>query len=410
LTRIKQMIKKFTHLILIKIYYIFIKLLPINGRVIVLESNHGRNYSDNPKYIYEEFVRRGLDKKYKFVWILEDPNIEIVGRHRKVKRFGLKCFYYLAVAQSWIFNCREPEFLVKREGCTYFQTWHGTPLKKLALDMTVLNMGGESDLEAYKEQFHKSTRSWDFLISQNQYSTEKFKKAFAFEKEIWEIGYPRNDILIKGNNKEYIHQLKLKLGIPNDKKVILYAPTWRDDEYHDYEWYKFNTHMDLDYLKQHLQDEYVLIIKMHYLIMDKLDVEAYKGFVYVYTPEQDINELYLVSDMLITDYSSVMFDYSLLKRPMIFFTYDLEQYKNNIRGFYFDLFEDAPGPAVTDNAELLESIRRIDYEFSHKYKASFERFYKKFNHKDDGNSSKRAVDKLLHNLPQHPGDSSSSCR
>lgn len=392
----RKMTQEFIQVILLVIYRIFVKLLPINHKVILFESNHGRNYCDNPKYIYEEFIKRGLDKEYNLVWILEDTDIEILGRNKKIKRLGLKYFYYLAIAKIWIFNCREPEFLVKRKDCIYVQTWHGTPLKKLGLDMTVMNMGGKTDLEAYKKEFYDSTRKWDFIISQNKYSTEIFKSAFTFEnKEIWEIGYPRNDILIEGNNADYINKLKQKLGIPNDKKVILYAPTWRDDEYHNYDWYKFSTNIDLDYMRKHLEDEYVLIIKMHYLVMDKLDVDAYRGFVYVYTPTQDIQELYLVSDILITDYSSVMFDYSMLKRPIIFYAYDLDKYKNNIRGFYFDLFEDAPGPVVTKNDELLKAIRDIEHDFQHKYKYSFVKFYNKFNHIDDGKASEKFVDNLL---------------
>ena len=109
---------------------------------------------------------------------------------------------------------------------------------------------------------------------------------------------------------------------------------------------------------EELKDEYVLILKMHYLIMDNIDLSKYKGFAYAYSSNQDIQELYLVSDMLITDYSSVMFDYSILRRPMIFFAYDIEKYKEQIRGFYFNLEEEAPGPIVKDSIDLVKSVKK----------------------------------------------------
>ena len=280
-------------------------------------------------------------------------------------------------------------YIVKRKKTTYIQTWHGTPLKKLALDMEDVSMAGESSIELYKQNFEKNTSRWDYLISQNQYSSEIFRRAFRFHKEILEIGYPRNDILFQKNDVASIIELKKELKLPLDKKIILYAPTWRDDEYYGLGKYKFTSKLDFQLAKEQLNEEYVFIVKYHYLVQDQIDWSEYKGFVYEFDKTYDISTLYLVADMLITDYSSVMFDYSILSRPMFFFAYDLEKYKNQLRGFYFDIMTEVPGPIVTTTAELLNEIQNYKPEA---YQDKYQAFHLKFNHADCGMASRRVVE------------------
>jgi CDP-glycerol glycerophosphotransferase len=390
--RMKKYIKKarkFAKKIVIKIYNIETKIIPIQKKVIIFESNLGRNYTGNPRCIYENMVSRGLDKKYKCYIILDDINTEIPGNAKKLKRTRIHYFHIMAIAGVLVSDSRFPKYIIKRKGARYIQTWHGTPLKKLALDMDSVNMGGDTDIEKYKQNFYDNTRTWDYLISQNNYSTEIFRRCFAFDKTMLEIGYPRNDVLFANNNPDAILELKTKLGLPLDKKVLLYAPTWRDNEYYYKGAYKFNSAMDFDLLKEKLGDEYVCIVKYHYLVKENLDWSAYKGFVYKFDQCEDIADLYLVADMLITDYSSVMFDYSILKRPMLFFTYDIEEYKDNLRGFYFDFIEEAPGPLTKTTEELIESIVTYREDDFHD---KFEAFHNKYNHADDGHASEKVVD------------------
>src|SRR5699024_1820814 len=147
------------------------------------------------------------------------------------------------------------------------------------------------------------------------YSTQIFKRAFDFRKTVIESGYPRNDILYTHNNEQSILEIKAKLNIPLNKKVILYAPTWRDDDYYRVGQYKFTLQLDLNKLQNKLGDDYVVLLRMHYLVAEKLELSGHEDFVYDFSTYNDINELYLVSDLLITDYSSVFFDYANLKRP-----------------------------------------------------------------------------------------------
>ena len=118
-----------------------------------------------------------------------------------------------------IFDSRHQYYLRKNKKTKYIQTWHGTPLKKLALDMEKVNMSGHQNIEKYRENFAKNSSTWDYLISQNSYSSEIFKRAFAFDGEMLEIGYPRNDILVNENNETKINEIKSKLGIDKDKKT-----------------------------------------------------------------------------------------------------------------------------------------------------------------------------------------------
>jgi len=378
---LKQMVLAF--------YKLLTKILPVKKNIILIESNLGRNYTGNPKAIYEEMVRRGLDKKYRCYFILEDMKTEIPGAAKKIKRNRFRYFFYFAMAGIWISDSRFPEYIIKRKGCTYIQTWHGTPLKKLALDLDDVFMAGEKSISDYKKKFYENVQTWDYLISQNSYSTRIFRRAFGFNKEILEIGYPRNDVLFRKNNRKDIEEIKDKLGLPKDKRIILYAPTWRDNEFYGKGKYKFNPRINFDLLMKELKKDTVMIVKYHYLVMDQIDWSPYRGFIYTYDMSYDISLLYLVSDMLITDYSSVMFDYSLLKRPMAFYCYDLEEYKNTLRGFYFDFMNEAPGPVVETTEDLISAIK--DYDFN-KYQEKYQIFCKKFNHADDGNASGKIVD------------------
>lgn len=370
---------------------VFIKL-PINKKRVMFESFLGRNVSGNPKYLYEQMIKDGLDNKYDLIWILNNIDEPINGSGKKVKRKTLKYYYYMATSKYWIFNCRQADEIIKRKENIYLQTWHGTPLKKLAMDMDNVNMAGQTDINEYKEKFYNNSRRWDYLLIQNDYSREIFKKAFAFNKTILN-GYPANDILYTENNKESIDKIKDKLNIPKNKKIILYAPTWRDDNFYKKGHYRMNIELDLDKMQKELGNEYIILLRMHYLITNNINIEKYKGFVYDYSQGYDIQELYLVSDILITDYSSVMFDYSNLNRPIIFFTYDIEQYRDALRGFYFDFEEEAPGPLVVDTEGVIECLKSID-DINKQYKNKKEKFYNKFCHIDDGNKAKEILDAI----------------
>lgn len=365
-----------------------VHILPLSKDIILFESNLGRNYTGNPRYIYEEMVRRGMDKAYRCVWFLDDPSTPIPGHCKKVRRAHVRYLFYMAIGKIWCFDSRDPAFIIKREGVSYIQTWHGTPLKKLALDMDRVDMASSKDIDAYRQEFYNNAKRWDYLISQNAFSTQTFRRCFAFDKTMLEIGYPRNDILFQKNTKQDIDTIKEELGLPKDKRVLLYAPTWRDNEYYAQGRYKFVSPLDYEKMQHTLGTDTILIVKYHYLVKDSIDWTKYKGFIYTFDETFDIAKLYLVSDALITDYSSVMFDYSILGRPIYFFAYDLENYKKNLRGFYFDFLKEAPGPVCQTTDELLCALKEDDTQ---KWRDKYKAFQRKYNHVDCGKASEKVV-------------------
>lgn len=381
--------------LLVPLYKLAFIWVPFKDDVIIFESGMFRNYTGNPRYIYEELVRQGLDQKYQCIWVLRKNShvmeCDIPGNRRIIRYKTSKFFYFVRSAHFIVSDNRLPRYVFMNKKKIYIQTWHGTPLKKLALDMDNLDMGGSTNIKKYHRNIRKNSATWDYLITQNRFSTDIFRRCFAFDRdyqEFLEYGYPRNDKLINSTADD-IESIKIDLGLPLDKKIILYAPTWRDNEYYDKGEYKFICPIDFDELRRKLSDEYVIIVKYHYLIKDTVDWSQYDGFVYNFSEESDIADLYLVSDMLITDYSSVMFDYGVLNRPMIFFTYDLEEYKDSLRGFYFDFVNEAPGPLVIEPEHLADAI--LDYNpaaWVQKHQA----FHDKFNTFDDGHASERVVD------------------
>ncbi|WP_042354279.1 bifunctional glycosyltransferase/CDP-glycerol:glycerophosphate glycerophosphotransferase [Bacillus rubiinfantis] len=385
---IKTAIKGFTRLKRYIYKKLFLKL-PLKENYIIFESFLGRNYSDSPRNIYEYITENNLD--YKCIWVFNNKNRKIPGNAKIVKRFSLAYYYYFAVSKYWVNNMRQPLHLVKRKGNVFLETWHGTPLKKLVFDMKEVYSANPR----YKRDFYLQSRAWDYLLSPNRYSSEIFKRAFKFDNEMLEYGYPRNDILYSPEKDAIAARVKDTIGIPKDKKVVLYAPTWRDDDFYEPGKYKFQVQLDLHKMKEVLGDEYVIALRMHYFIADDIDVDGLDGFAFNLSKYDDIAELYLISDILITDYSSVFFDYSNLKRPILFFTYDLDKYRDQLRGFYLDFENDAPGPLLRTSDEVISAIANIE-TVKQEYAAKYEEFYDIFCSWHDGKATEKVVKTVFH--------------
>ena len=369
-----------------------IRLKP-KSKTVVFESFLGRQYSCNPKAIYEYMCKEYPD--YHLVWSIDPKHKENFVGLDVIERFSWKWLYTMARARYWVINSRLPLWMNKPSRTTYLQTWHGTPLKKLVFDVEEVYMPGTTT-EKYKQNFYLESRKWDYLISPNEYSSEIFKRAFRFDKSMLEIGYPRNDVLYKGNYAENIDLLKRELKIPLDKKVILYAPTFRDNKFYMSGNYKFDLPMDLANLKKKYGKECVILLRMHYLVAENFDLGPYRGFAYDFSNRADINDLYLVADLLITDYSSVFFDYANLGRPIAFYTYDLKDYREKLRGFYFDLVKEAPGPLVETEQGLFEVLDEfLEKGQFESHQTAYETFYQKYCYLDEGESAKQAVEQVF---------------
>ncbi|MEC4199925.1 CDP-glycerol glycerophosphotransferase family protein [Bacillus sp. AAVF1] len=367
--------------------------LPVKKKTVIFESFAGKQYSCNPRAIYEYMKEH--HPEYNLIWSVNPSYTEIFEEKNVpyIHRFTLKWLFAMARAEYWVVNSRLPLWIPKPKHTTYVQTWHGTPLKRLAVDMEEVHMPG-TNTEKYKQNFTKEASKWDYLISPNRYSTEIFARAFQFNKTMIESGYPRNDFLYTDNRPETMKAIKRKINIPEDKKVILYAPTWRDDQFYKKGKYKFDLDLNLDKLREEIGDNYVIVLRMHYLVAENFDLSPYKGFAYDFSSYEDIRELYMVSDLLITDYSSVFFDFANLKRPMIFFVPDIETYRDKLRGFYFDFEQEAPGPLVKTTEEVIEKIKETETS-DYRLPDIFEPFYEKFCYLETGNSSEKVVNRIF---------------
>lgn len=362
---------------------------PLEENTVMFETFMGKSYADSPKYIYE-YLAKNYPGKYKFIWVLNDPKEKLPYEGKIVKRFTREYAYYLGVSKYFVFNIRQPLWFRKREEQVFLETWHGTPLKRLAFDQEEVTAASPT----YKAQFYRQKQEWDYLIAPNKFSSDIFKSCFMYDGNMLETGYPRNDLLSLPNRDAIALELKKKLGIPLDKKTILYAPTWRDDEYYGNGKYKFKLKLDLDLLKQQLGDEYVVLLRTHHYIADALDVTGLEEFAYNLSKYDDITEIYLISDICITDYSSVFFDYANLKRPMLFYTYDLDKYRDVLRGFYIDMETELPGPLVYTTEEVIDKIKNLN-SLNQEYQQRYEQFYERFCSWEDGNAAMRVVEAVF---------------
>ncbi|MDD3984713.1 MAG: CDP-glycerol glycerophosphotransferase family protein [Methanobacterium sp.] len=363
----------------------FSKEEKMDNNLIFFESFNGQSYSNSPKYIYEKMLEMGYGDKYTFVWSYKG-DLEIPGNPIIVNGSNTEYFKYLAGAKYWVNNSTFPVEQKQKKGI-YIQTWHGTPLKRLGFDIQVKNP------KINWHHLNKESKNWNFLISANRYSTNIFKRAFKFNNKILEVGYPSNDIFYSKDD-EFKRSLKEKF-ICTDKKIILYAPKFRDDDVDENGNYYFNMKLDLKKLYDKFKDEYVLIIKTHYIVSNLIEInENIKDFVYNFSDYDDIHELFLISDILITDYSSVFFDFAHSKNPILYFVPDFERYKTEVRGFYIDMEEDLPGPIIRDNDKLIWAIENIE-DIKKEFKDSYEVFYEKYCSIGQGNASKKVVDAFI---------------
>lgn len=368
-------------------YHRYLKM-PIKENVVLFETFMAKNYSDSPKYIYEA-LNQMYPGKYECVWAINGKH-DIPYGAKTIKRFSFQYAYYCAISKYLVFNVRQPLWFRKREGQVFLETWHGTPLKRLVFDQEEVTSASPK----YKEQFYKQRKEWDYLVSANPFSSKTFRSCFMYEGKMLEYGYPRNDILYAPDKEERARRLKEKLGIPLDKKTILYAPTWRDDEHYGKGEYKFTLALDLKKMKTMLEKDYVLLLRTHHYIADKIDTTGLGGFAYNLSTYDDISEIYLITDICITDYSSVFFDFANLKRPILFYTYDIEKYKNQLRGFYIDMNTEVPGPLLYTSEEVIDAILHID-KIQKRYQKRYDEFYDRFCCFDDGHASENIVKEVF---------------
>ncbi|MDT9690637.1 CDP-glycerol glycerophosphotransferase family protein [Streptomyces sp. P9(2023)] len=374
----------------LRLYHEVYSRLPVKKRTVVFESQLGKQYSDSPRAIYEEMRRQGLD--FHAVWSYAGNPQDFPKDAQLVRRWSLPYLKALARAEFWVDNQSYPLKLTKRPETTYIQTWHGSALKKMGFDQPSLKAQTRRQQEAQQRHLER----FDHFLVRSEHDVRTLAKAFRLQdRTLLRSGYPRNDVLVRARQREDEDgrrergPLAEQLGIPEDKKVLLYAPTFRNSGKAS----RFALPFDVERFAEEFGDRYVLLVRAHYFNHVVLPPNV-EGTVVDVSSVHDVMPLLELADALITDYSSVMFDYALLDRPMLFFTYDYESYVHEDRGTYFDLLEHAPGPVLRTEDELHASLRNLASE-GREFCDARKRFVAEFGEYDQGDAARSIVAKFF---------------
>ena len=328
--------------------------IPIKKKTIMFVSLGGRNYDDSPRDLYEYMRPLNEFKDWTFIWAFLNPDKYVIPDARVIKFGNFAYFRTLLSCQVWITNGGLDKGIdFSRKGCIIINTWHGAPIKKIQGEENTNQI-----LKHYRQ--NKPIDKNTIRCCQSDYDKAILARVFRASKECFVMsGLPRNDKLLE-YSQEVIDSAKNKLGIPLNKKVILYMPTYRE--------YLINVDNDI-YLKppmnikkweDTLSKEYVLLVRAHYAVSASLDIKS-GDFVKDVSKYAPLSDLYAITDIMISDYSSAFFDYSIFGKPMRCFAYDMERYEQE-RGFYMDIEKELPCPIHKNEDDLINSIKNINYE------------------------------------------------
>ncbi len=355
---------------LLRLLGLFVRTDP---NLVIFISLMGTRYNDSPRDIYEYMLNHDEYKKFKLVWAFENP--KDYPDIPSVKIDTLPFFVYALKAGYWISSTQfERGLTYKKKNTKYMYTMHGAAIKLSGNDCP-----GRHDFDY---------RTVDYLCVESDFDKYVFNRSFNAPKGCFlESGRPCNDPLWHAT-EEQKNELRTKLEIPQNKKVIFYAPTWRDSN-NGGKTYDIKPPIDFDLWRRELADKYVILFRAHHITTRVMDVK-FDDFIRDYSSYPEINDLYIVSDMLITDYSSVMVDFAILERPIFCFAYDYDDYLVE-RGTYFDLNKELPNGVCRSQQDLLSQIKRVDFAEQSKKTKAFKDKYDQFG----GNGVKIAVETLF---------------
>ena len=351
--------------------------LPIQKGVLLFDSFNGKVIGDNPLDIFLELQKTHPDLK--FFWTIGAGTKAPEGA-TGVRFESKQWLDLLASAEYIVANTSLPWYFRKVAGQTYLQTWHGTPLKRLVHDIPPGSL-----TKSYLDTMDREAAAWDYLISPSPFCTEVLPRAFGYKGKVLETGYPRNDRL-KNYSAADRQAIREALGVHDNKTVlILYAPTWRD-----YQRTATGNWDLVSYLEPNIKlpAGFQMMFRGHTNTHNVSSTKAAGNSLDV-TRYPDVTELYIAADVLITDFSSVMFDFSVTGKPIIFLAPDLERYRAE-RGFYFDFEAEAPGPILATEAEVIETLGKLP-EMAKTFQSAYKHWQQKFNSLEDGRASERVL-------------------
>lgn len=343
----------------------------------LFESFGGSTVSDSPRALLEHARENGIGGQ--LYCTVKDFSTPVPDGVTPVVLHSSEYYRVLHSVRTLVNNNNFPHYFRKGVGQRYLQTWHGTPLKRIGNDVPKSSLS-----QSYRQLMNREVRFWDHLLAQSEYAAETLKRAFAFESHPLVLGYPRNDQLVRAGADSAAYEVRKALGIDPSCHVVLYAPTWRDNRRASNRHYDLVSYLDTKSIYERFGSSVKILLRGHsntirsgrsFNSQNTIDVSAHPS----------INELMLASDSLITDYSSIMFDYCVTGKPIYILAPDLQEYSSSVRGFYFDLLENAPGPLFSTTDELADHMENAS---THQPAA---KFHSVFAPLDDGNSSRRVA-------------------
>ncbi|MEU9057655.1 CDP-glycerol glycerophosphotransferase family protein [Streptomyces sp. NPDC048430] len=374
----------------VSVYRSWLLRLPVRRGSVVFESHMGTCYGDSPRAVHEEVRARGLPLRC--VWSYADSPAGFPADARLVRRWSWRYLWALARAEYWVDNQGFPQHLDKPSGTAYLQTWHGSAYKRMGFDETRVRMQNAPQRERLQQAVHR----FDHFLVRSEHDERTLARAYRLPgSTLLRTGYPRNDALLAARARDEARgrlprpALAAELGLPDHRKVVLYAPTFRGGPGKRK---RQRLLLDAARFAERFGDTYTLLVRAHYLEAASLPA-CPPGTVVDVSRHHDVSELLALADVLVTDYSSIMFDYALLDRPIVLFAPDLDTYAAE-RGSYFDLREKAPGPVTATEEELFAVLARLktaDTGFQEQRAA----FAEEFGAYDRGDAARAVVDTVF---------------
>lgn len=369
----------------VTLFYL-LRIFPIDNKKIVIQCFKDMGYCDSPKYICEELIKRKTN--YQIVWLTKkEYEYQFPAIIKLVPVNSFRAIKELVTAKIWIDNCRKASWVRKRTHQLYLETWHnGISLKRVEKEAEKVLT------KTYLRTAQNDSKMVNAFLSNSDFATKRLRNSFWYSGHVLEYGLPRNDILFKHSNTAFTQKIKIKvansLGIPYENKILLYAPTFR----HDFstESYIKDYHDIISILNRNSKWSIVEHFHpnvQHFNPMCKHSKESINADKY-----EDFQELLLVSDILITDYSSSMFEFSFMKKPVFLYTPDIEEYIRD-RNFTFRL-KDLPWTQSKTTKDLAKSIENYNKEM---YLKNLDKFMQNLRIYDTGEASQKTVDFLIKN-------------
>lgn len=364
-----------------KLFSVFINFIlsfyKIDDNKILFQS--GRNKVDCNPYAIYKYIKENCPDDFKCVWLVErDTDTSMLDKNDFYYYRTFKGMVAQATSKYWIRSQSLGGVVKKKKKQVYIQTWHGAgDFKKCEYDCL--------PEEERPNEVINSAKDWDYLVTTDKYNEKSMLSSTGYKKPTFLIGNAESDLIVNSSSED-VKRVKKEIGIDDEKKVIMYAPTFRDTDLN-----KENINVPIFKLGE--LDDYIVLLRLHPLISKKIEnMKLPKNFINVGS-YPNIIYLYLVTDILITDYSSIVFPYMILKKNLIMYPYDFDDYVKLRGGFYLDYKNDLPGEIVYNEEELIDTVKNIN-NIRSKFEEKIKTFNEKYNNYNDGHVCERFV-KLL---------------